>query len=113
MAMVVCKTAAAAHHGGLHPLLHELLDSRPDGGGGVEQHLSEEAGSDSLDLPESSPPPRRRSGGALSHLPRRSTGTAPRLLLRPPDTPSQPGRRKQDATKSPTNTSTCFRHLLS
>lgn len=57
MTTVVRKTAAAAHHGGLHPLLHELLDSRPDGRGGVEQHLVEEAGSDSLDLPESSPPP--------------------------------------------------------
>lgn len=59
MTTEVWKTAAAAHHGGLHPLLHELLDSRPDGGGGVEQHLVEEAGSDSLDLPErsSSPPP--------------------------------------------------------
>lgn len=51
---VVRKTA---HHGGLHPLLHELLNSGPEGTGGVEQHLVEEARSaaDSLALPESSP----------------------------------------------------------
>lgn len=47
-----------AHHGGLHPLLNELLHSGPDGSGGVEQHLVEEARSaaDSVALPGSPSP---------------------------------------------------------
>lgn len=59
---------------------------------------------DSLALPESSPL-------LWCHLPRDSASTD--RLLRPFDTPSRPGNRRQEATNSPTNTLTCFRHLLS
>lgn len=53
-----------AHHGGLHPLLHKLLDSGPDGSRGVEQHLVEKARSAAADSP-----------ALLGSLPPSSSGT--------------------------------------
>lgn len=46
-----------------------------------------------------------------SHLPQ---GSVPLLLLllHPLDTPSRAGHRNQEAANSPTNTSTCFRHIF-